>query len=99
MHYPSERSLDTVIAFSRMPITAAKEEISRQFLDGEISVYEFANLALDYLNDRHDSDCALHNGPESDPMPCSCGVHPQMTPSRYGSEKSTSKFTTTAKEA
>ena len=35
----------------------------------------------------HASDCALHNGPATDPGPCDCGADPDMTPERYGSER------------
>jgi hypothetical protein len=34
----------------------------------------------------HTSDCALHNGPATAPLPCDCGVDPTMTPAKYGSE-------------
>lgn len=34
----------------------------------------------------HYSDCALHNGPALKPEQCSCGVDPDMTPEKYGSE-------------
>ena len=35
----------------------------------------------------HASDCALHNGPATEPGPCDCGADPSMTPERYGSER------------
>lgn len=38
------------------------------------------------MDNRHASDCALHNGPAMMPLPCDCGAEPGRKPEAYGSE-------------
>jgi hypothetical protein len=42
--------LKTVVAFEAMPSTEEKEAIRQKFLSSEISAYEFAKEAEEYLN-------------------------------------------------
>lgn len=46
----NEQSLKTVVAFNRLQETDEIKEVKRQYLNDEISVYEFVGIASRYVD-------------------------------------------------
>lgn len=48
-YYPSEHLTKVVFAFNRMPETKEKKQISQKYLCDEMSLFEFAKEAENYI--------------------------------------------------